>query len=313
MTLELGYPELCRYLPVKLAPGIHHNVSRETYDSIPAMSATVIKKWLRYKDTPSVFKYWLDNRWDETPTEALIIGSALDCLRLDGIFSSKYTTVPPGAPKRPTKAQVNAKSPSEATLGAIAFWDKFQTENKGKTILTQEQLTRVLGMNKALREAPSLTGVFEHCRKTVLVGEIDGWPCKCEVDLWNDASHHVMDIKTAEDVGPKWFTTAIERFGYVTQAAFYLAIAENLGVEKHFFDFIAVGNEEPYPVRVHSLNTEDSGHLVVCAAELYRIKEALRELTRRLTEMDFSDDNDWHLIEFPEWKIAKDRNELETR
>lgn len=311
------YPELCRYLPVnylpvKLARGIHESVSREVYDSIPALSSTVIKQWLRYQSTPSVFKYWLDRRWDETPSEALILGNALDCMRLhNGLFYSRYATVPPGAPKRPSKTQVNAKKPSPETLGAIAWWDKFQKENLGKTLLTTEQITRVVGMNKALRDNPGLAGVFENCQKSVLVGAIDGWQCKAEIDLWNPRSVHIMDIKSAEDVRPQGFYRAIDRFGYITQATWYLSLAQSLGVEKTCFDFIAVGNEEPYPVKVHSFDITDSNHAFIYASELARIKAAIRSLTFALTEQDFRDDSDWHAIEFPAWQVIAARNEVE--
>ena len=184
-----GYPELCRGEAVQnIGPGIYQHIPRTTYDNIPAMSSSVIKKWLRLQSTPSVFKYWLDNRWDETPTESLLIGSALDCMRLDGLFSAMFTTVPPDAPRRPSKSQVNAKKPSPETLGAIAWWDKFQKENQGKTLLSTDQLRRVIGMNKALGANLGLDGVFQHCKKSVLVGEIDNWPAKAEIDLWEGNS-----------------------------------------------------------------------------------------------------------------------------
>ena len=121
-----------------------------------------------------------------------------------------------------------------------------------------------------------------------------------------------MDIKTAEDVSPQGFFKAIERFGYVTQATWYLTLAQHLGIEKTCFDFISVGSEEPYPVRVHSFDITDKNHAVIYAAELARIKAAIRSLTFALTEQDFRDDNDWHAIEFPAWSLSRAREEMEV-
>jgi exodeoxyribonuclease VIII len=116
----------CNGVPLPFAPGIYRNMAREVYDRIPALSSTVIKKWIKLQSVPSVFKHWVDHRWEEQPTEALLLGSALDCLRLEnGLFASKFITVPPDAPKRPSSVQRNAKKPSPETVGAIAWWNRF--------------------------------------------------------------------------------------------------------------------------------------------------------------------------------------------
>lgn len=304
-TSPIEFPELCRTLPGKFEPGVHA-MGRAFYDNVPALSSTVIKKWLRHETTPSVFKAWLDGRWDEEPTEALLIGRALDCARLDGDFAAQYATVPPNAPRRPSKAQREAKKPAPETLAAIGWWNNFNEASAGKVILKQEQLECVLGMNKALGEKPGLEEVFGYCTKVALVGEIGGWAAKGEIDLWDGRSTHIWDIKTAEDVSEQAFKYAINKFGYLTQAVWYLALARSLDIDKSVFNWIAVGKEPPYPVRTYSFDIGDNvKHLAILNAELKRIKAGIATLTRALTEQDFRDDSDWHVIEFDEWQVAK--------
>ena len=85
---------LCHGDPLPFEPGIHAGVSREAYDRIPALSATVLKKWLSLGEIPSEFAYWMRTRWEETPSEAMLLGSALDCQLLDGDFLNRFAVAP---------------------------------------------------------------------------------------------------------------------------------------------------------------------------------------------------------------------------
>lgn len=312
---QLHCSSLCRTSPKHCDLGIYKGMARERYNDIPALSATVIKKWIRKQSTPSVFKHWLTARWDEPQTEALLLGSALDCLRLEpSAFHNRYTTVPPDAPKRPSKVQINAKKPSPETLGAIAFWNKFNEENAHKTILTHDQMALVNGMNHALEEAPTAKGVFSNCTKVCLVGEVYGLPAKCEIDLWNPRSEHIMDVKTAMDVSPSGFFQTIDRFDYLVQAVWYLLVAQSLNFDKQIFDFIAVGNEEPYPVKVHPFICDGSKleHSLIFTAVCQIVKSAAWSLMDALSRGHFTDDPDWQAIEFPEWFVTKVQRQAEV-
>jgi exodeoxyribonuclease VIII len=299
---------LCRGTPTLHEPGIYTGLSRERYDNIPALSATVIKKWGRRYSVPSVFKHWLKTRWDEPQTEALLLGSALDCLRLEReFFNHRYTTVPPDAPKRPSKVQINAKKPSPETLSAIAFWNKFNEENSNKTILTNDQMALIHGMDHALEKSPATDGLFANCSKVVLVGEVYGLPAKAEIDLWNPRTEHIMDIKTAVDVSMSGFLQSVDRFDYLVQAAWYLLLAQSLNFDKQVFDFVAVGNEEPYPVKVHPFICDGSQlkHSLLFTAVRQKVKRDAFSLMDVLADGKFEDDPDWHPMEFPEWFITK--------
>jgi hypothetical protein len=122
---------------------------------------------------------------------------------------------------------------------------------------------------------------------------------------------HLFDIKTALDVTEDGFVRAIERFQYIEQATWYMRLAMNLGVIKDTFDFIAVGNEEPYPVRVFPFAVMEKEHDLIYDATSNRIEAAIRSLTFACRENTWEDDPDWHPIKFAEWQLAQARRELE--
>jgi PDDEXK-like domain of unknown function (DUF3799) len=275
---------------VDLPPGIHANVSREVYDAIPALSCTALKKWLSLGGIPSEFAYWMKTRWEEKPTEALLIGRALDCAMLDGTFEREFA-VGPDVDRRTTAGK--------------AQWTAFKAANKGKTILTADQGEKVGQMATALQRAPALDGVFPNCKKTVLVGELWGYPCKAEIDLFIQNSPHLLDLKTARDVSAHWFAKAFLDLGYDCQATFYLLLAQACGLKKRIFDFIAVKNEAPWTTKVHSFDIDNPEHRVIFDACGIRLARAAGAIAARLEFNNFKDPEDWELLEIPAWALSQ--------
>jgi hypothetical protein len=271
-------------------PGIHHNLSREAYDAIPAFSCTVLKKWPSLGEIPSEFAYWMRTRWEEKPTEALLIGQALDCHMLNGNFSAMFAVAP----------EVDRR-----TTAGKAQWTAFMASNKGKTVLTADQGEKVGQMATALQRAPSLDGVFPNCKKTVLVGELWGYPCKAEIDLFSQNSQHLLDLKTARDVSSHWFAKAFLDLGYDCQATFYLLLAKACGLDKRVFDFIAVKNDAPWTVKVHSFDIENPEHRVIYDACGIRLARAAGAIAARLEFNNFKDPQDWELLEIPAWALSQ--------
>ena len=86
---------LCRGEPLQFEPGIYANMNRLDYDNLPALSCTALKKWLSLGEIPSEFAYWMKTRWEQPPTEAFLIGSALDCRLLEGAnYSNRFAVAP---------------------------------------------------------------------------------------------------------------------------------------------------------------------------------------------------------------------------
>lgn len=311
--LSHTFAPLCKSTPIDFKPGIYFDVPRETYDCIPALSATVIKKFLTFATRPRKFAHWLTHRWAEPTTEALLMGHALDCLLLESShFEDHFLVIPDDAPPRPSNRLRTAKKPSPNTIAAIAYWDKFQKQAAGKDVLSLEQYVTCVNMRHALQEAPTAAGVFEHCRKAVLVGTLFGQPVKAEIDLWNERTPHIMDVKKAIDVSPNGFFHAIQRFGYFEQATWYLLLAQALGIKKESFTFLTVEDEEPWCVAPHVFAPyEDEKHSEIFEAIEACFENAVEEIVRRLESRNFQDDHDWKLIRVPQWYLNQLTKETE--
>jgi hypothetical protein len=78
----------------------------------------------------------------ETPSssKAMDDGTLLDCIVFEPQkFDEKFFIVPDDAPKKPTKAQRNAKKPKPETLMQILKWDEIQAQVNGRIIVTSEE------------------------------------------------------------------------------------------------------------------------------------------------------------------------------
>jgi hypothetical protein len=298
--------KLCKTAPATVAPGIYYDVPREVYDNIPALSGSVLKKWLSLASVPGEFAAWLIERWTEPESEPLATGRALDCMLLEpNRFEERFIITPDDAPRKPTALMRNAKKPSAETLRAIAWWTEFEAAAAGKTILTAAQNTSCLEMMLSLRRSEASRGAFENCRKAVLVTELWGIPCKCETDLWNENIPHIPDLKTAADVRPDVFVRAATRFQYFEQAVFYLSVAEALGIPKEVFTFLAVRNSKPWTVMGYNFAPAMvSDHHIIGSAIFDALKQAAEELVRRLELDEFANEPDWQFLRFPAWQVS---------
>jgi len=286
---------LCQGEPVPFYPGVTPGMPRETYDRIPALSCTVLKKWLSLGEIPSKFAYWMRTRWEETPSEAMLIGNALDWRLLGSLFSSKYAIAP--------------KLDRRTTAGKLA-WQGFKSANKDKIVLTADQGEKVEAMAESVRTAETADGILSNCKKMVLCGELWGFPCKAELDLFTPNSEHILDLKTTRDVSEDWFGKAFIDLGYHYQASFYLALAKACGLDKTCFDFLCVENEAPWTCMVHCFDLEDFDHRLLYDACLIRLERAATEIAARLETNNFTNSKDWKPVKVPEWALHQAK--LET-
>ena len=288
-------------------PGVYLGMDRAQYDAIPHYNQSILKRWMELSDLPSEFKYWQDHRHEEQLSESLLVGGALDCSLLElSAFDDRYCVVSVDAPKQPTKAQINAKKPSEETVHAIKYWRGFEMVSKGKIRLTWDQMVCVRSMNVSILNNESTSDVFKNCKKAVLSCALFGFDCKVEVDLWEEKTEHEWDLKALKDVSPKGFSKAFFDFGYNIQATFYLSLARALEFDKRVFNFICVKNKEPYTVKVHSFAPFDNPeHQTIFHATVLQIQNAIQELDRRIKANSWEDDQDWRMIDIPAWRLRQ--------
>lgn len=261
-------------------------LSRDEYDEIPALSNTVVKKWDALSSTPSEFKWWLHDRWNDDNSAAKAKGSALDCLLTEPEnLPSKFLVFTASGPKRIT--------------------EKHREDNPGRIVLAHEEFDSALKMAEALRASKHTAHGkdFDHAGKQVAVASWLDAPWKCEFDLWTERSHDIIDIKSARDVGQDAFGRAAAEFGYFQQATVYLSIARALGYDKRSFNFITVKNSEPYTVKPYRFRPFDCDeHMEIFNANVTRVGNAMDSLILAMAN-GFVDSDLWQDIVAPSWYL----------
>ena len=128
----------------------------------------------------------------------------------------------------------------------------------GKDIHSQEDWTNALCIQDAVsnhEEASRLLDLCEH-REITVTNTLADMLCKGRLDAYSPKDAVILDLKTCEDASPSGFISAIRRYRYDRQAAFYSALTE----EKCRFWFIAVEKEPPYAVGVYDISTSIIKH-----------------------------------------------------
>jgi len=207
-----------------------------------------------YSKTPAHYLEAVKNPMTQTP--AMLVGSALHCMVLDGTekFAESYA-VAPVCDKR-TKA------------GKELFND-FTAANGDKEILTPEQALIVYEMASSVLNHPTARKILTLCTQTELSvtwkNDETGLDCKGRIDAYNPTNGLVVDLKTTDDASPGAFARTVAKFAYHGQAAFYLDGMLSAGAYATQFLFIVVEKTAPFAVAVYVADESmiDAGRLLV--------------------------------------------------
>jgi hypothetical protein len=272
-----------------MTPGIHFGVSREDYRKLPYMNQSTLKKWIELGAIPSEYKHWELN--PPPPSEAQVVGDALDTLMLSlPEYNSKFY-------------ELDAKIDRRTKAGQEA-WAAAKLEAGSRTILTLEQTLALGYMRDALLTSEATLGIFEHCKKAVLIGRLWDIDVKAEVDLWSEKSEFLMDLKSCKNVQEKSFKRDLVEYGYYYQATFYMLLARALGFEKQKFGFVCVRNSPPWTVCPYVFDPYNNDwHSALFQQAQRHLKDAAIELTRRRATDDFSNPATWKVIDIPTYII----------
>lgn len=231
--------------PKEYGPGVYPDIDNETYHSVPGISKSgldlILKSPVHYKA-----RYIDGIKTNQTP--AMVIGSAVHTAVLEPEkFTLTYTVTP----------EINRR-----TKAGKQEWIDFQEANKGKTILTPEDLELVRAMASSVFENKTASGVLtnhdggkaeqsffweDYASETL---------CKCRPDFLREDGI-VVDLKTTTDASPVGFAKACANFNYHLQAALYLEGVTLVTGRKHnHFIFIAVEKTAPHAVGVYALDHE---------------------------------------------------------
>lgn len=148
------------------------------------------------------------------------------------------------------------------------LWDAFQAEHAGQEILTETEWKQVQAIQQSVRNhplaAPYLTGgqcevsmFWTHKRPQGIDTPAYEVECKGRIDFRTAV---IADLKTTRDASPAGFARESWRYGYHTQAAWYVdGIKELTGLELPYV-IVAVETAAPhvvsvFPVPPHVLQT----------------------------------------------------------
>ncbi len=224
-------------------PGIYQDIPNKVYHSLPAVSNSYLS---RFNKCPAAAKVAVEE------SANLILGSATHAFVLEGeeAFLKEFA-VAPYCDKR-TKA------------GKETFAE-FQDANKGKAVITADEMQLIICMGNAVHAHPFASQLLKQGISEQSVfwqDEETGLYCKCRPDRIPSGNKGVLvDLKTTTDASEHAFTRSITVYGYHRQAAMYLdgvnaaRRTNDTGDIQDFdaFAFIAVEKTEPYRVEVFVL------------------------------------------------------------
>jgi len=189
-------------------------------------------------------------------------GAVLDCALLTPAqWPKRYAVIPADAPKKPTKAQVNAKKPSPESVAAIEWWGDFIASNPGE-IIPQDLNASVHSAMNRLREDKLIADLIECSHHSVMVtadwkDPVTGLvvPLKALIDIVPPDDHPVFggsmwDLKSTMNASPRSFSRDAQKYNYGIQGAFYMDLWNAAtGEQRHDFGHIVIENFHPYEFR----------------------------------------------------------------
>lgn len=235
------------------SPGIYPDVPAEVYHrrELGVVNNGALK--ILAGKTPEHYLAWVAEETEEKETPALVFGRALHSLVLEpSKFQREFAL-------QPVFGDLRTKAARESR-------DAWLADHPGVTTLTEDDLKRLQGMAKAVREHP-IAGKFF----------IDGMPeatcvyddprtglrCKTRMDYWREDLWMIGDLKSTDDASPRAFAKSVVNYGYHIQDAHYSSGPQVLaGREAPRFLFVGVEKSPPYSVGVYMLDAdaEARGH-----------------------------------------------------
>lgn len=228
---------------------IKPKMSNDDYHAHKAVSRSML---CELEKSPK--KYWykyLSGEHEEESTDALKIGSAFHTLVLEPEKFAEVAVIVPDDKRRPTKAQINAKKPSDSTVLLIEWWEKFDAEYGDKAQLKEKEVEQIKAMARSLRETPEAQKLL--AKKGMIepsifwTDEDTGVNVKTKPDfIWQDKSVAV-DLKSVANADKDSFEKSVGDYGYDLQAYMAMEAIRRLnGKAPDIFVFACVEKKPPY-------------------------------------------------------------------
>lgn len=227
--------------------------TRADYDAHKGLNQSAAKL---LSVSPAHFRDYLDSPRKETA--ALRMGTLVHMATLEPeLFHLQLMVIPEDAPKKPTEKQRNAKKPKAETLESIAWWDNFNEQAKGKTLVDADEQAAALKMGLALSAELKHWGVKAVAKELALTCTYDSIALKGQLDLISEDGW-IYDLKTFEKRLSKYTVrSSVYKYGYAYQAAYYcLLFKQVFGVRAKGFRMVCVEKGSPNATGVYEIGGE---------------------------------------------------------
>lgn len=200
--------------------------TRQEYDAIQALNYSGAKVLI--SNSPAHYQAYLTAQREET--KALRMGRLTHALVLEPeVVSSRFVMLPADAPKKPTKAQLEAKKPSDETLATIAWWHKFNADAEGKSIVDSDEWSVCCSVAMSMAETIRKLGLTIVATEVMLLVDYCGCPLKAAIDAVatdENGDEWIIDLKSTEDASPKAFLQSSRSYRYPLQSHMYRTVFE---------------------------------------------------------------------------------------
>jgi hypothetical protein len=285
-----------------LPDGIYPNIPADHYHALKRLSSSQCKT-LAYKG-PAHWKAEQDEPRESTPAQQW--GTVLHCVLLEPHnLDNIIIELPSDAPKKPTKAQWNAKKPSDDALTSMAYWTAFNDRIVGRIVMTAEEIQKVGRAADAVRRSNSAMSVLDGSKTeyTVLwTDSVYNIRCKMRMDAFNERSFRCADLKKTQDARPAEFGRSAAGFGYHLQSAFYNIGAEQ-GLDSSFRSYDIVAIEEPFPHGVKVYQVQNY-HMLSVMSDIDRAMRLYAEIQNTGFHRSYTDEI--QPLQLPHWAMKRD-------
>lgn len=226
---------------------IYPNLSRADYDAIDAVNQSTLKL---FRKTAAHARQAITN--PKAPTAAMDLGNAIHCMILEPKrFADSYVI----APQIGNRSKVDKEA-----------WDAFRDNNRGKEIITLDEMTVCKAVKDACYANPVVAELLQGGGKNevgvVWTDKETGLRCKALLDRVTTfvGGTVIVDLKSCQDASYEEFRRQSAKLGYHEQAAFYLEGLNALAPASRRFFFVAIEKVEPFCVAVYELEDESLKH-----------------------------------------------------
>ena len=215
---------------------IIHDMPAPDYHAHPAISKSGLDQ---FRKSPAHYKHWLTAPREETAAMRLGTLTHLSVFQPE-LYRSRVVVAP---------------IVDRRTKEGKSIWEQFKVENEGKNIVTIDEYQMIREMTTSVRGSDAGLMITGGAAEVSLFAAQNGVDCKGRLDYV--VGDVIVDLKTCEDASPAGFARSVANYRYHVQAAHYLALARELGMEAKRFVFIAVEKEAPYAIARYELDAAD--------------------------------------------------------